>query len=260
MFHAHLHVSHEILLAMVIGCYALWFFGLIWMVIQGFIQKSYGMPPIGTAGMLGICVIAIVGPYLEPHLFYDPVKEPYIPWIWAGWGLLVAIVFVQYLMYGKGHVHRILEFKKHFYAIAIGTLLVMTYLAWTFIVFYQDYYVNASCALFAVLPMSIGWFTSLYTRPQLRGLSVVVAWTFTVGTALLYLSMMLNNMADPFRGHSDTGYAFIEGVFYLTIFLNVWYSIELTRRRRELKADWDPNETLKRLQGSEEPAETAAQA
>lgn len=249
MFHHFFIFSADMLKYMVGLSYFLWFVGLIWMVVQGFKQKSYGMPPIGTAAMLGICVIAVVGPYIEPHLFYDPAENPALPIIWTAWGILVGIVYVQYIMYGKNHPARILEFKKNFYAIAIGTLIVMTAIDWTFIVFYQDYYVNVSCALFAVLPMSVGWFASLYTRPKLRGLSVTVAWLFTIGTALLYIAIMLGDMSDPFRGHSDTGYGFPILIMVLTMFLNVWYAITLTRRRRELKEDWDPQVTLNRMNG-----------
>lgn len=249
MFHHIHHVPDDVLKLMVAGCYILWFIGLFWMVVQGFRQKSYGMPPLGTAAMLGICIIAIVGPYIEPNLFYDPKTNPQLPWIWAGWGVLVAIVYAQYIMYGKDYPHRILELKKHFYAIAIGTLIIAIAVDWTFIVFYQDFYVNVTCALFAVLPMSIGWFTSLYTRPKLRGLSVSVAWMFTVGTALLYLAIMLGDMAAAYPGHEKTGYAFPMLIMIITMVLNVLYSILLTKRRHELKPDWDPQVTLNRMNG-----------
>ncbi len=247
MFHIHLGLD-GLAKTMVITSYVLWFFALGFMVVQGFRQKSYGMPPFAITSMLGVCLICCVGPWIEPSLFY-PKDHLAVVWCWRGWAMLMLLLFFQYLIWGKHYPYRILEFKKHFYLIAFGSLFSSIVMAWTFINFYQDYYVNSTCALFAVLPMSIGYFGTLYTRPKLRGLSVTVAWCLTIGTALLYGGTVLGGMDASYPKHTETGYHFIYALFLVTVVLNVAYSIMLTRRRHELHEDYDHKITLRRLHG-----------
>jgi hypothetical protein len=219
--------------AMVIGCYVLWNVAYVLMMIQGRREKSYGMPTIGSAAVLAICMIALYGPFSnESHLFY--YKNNYLTLsVWIISLVLQLGVYFQCIYYGRQHTHLVPEVAKHFAAVAIGLLLVMTITFWNFIVYYQDYYVNEICPI-AVLISSAAFLGTLYARPDLRGLSVTVAWMLAIGDLLLYAAIVLGDITDPFPD-AAFGYGFIYWIFFVTLVLNFIYAILITRRRARLR-------------------------
>jgi hypothetical protein len=221
--------------AMVIACYVLWNAGYVMMMIQGRRQRSYGMPTIGSAAVLGICIVALYGPFSnQSHLFY--YKTNYVTLsVWIISLVLQGGVYAQCLYYGRNHPHVVPEVRSHFYVLAIGLLVAMTITFWTFIVYYQDYYVNEICPI-AVLIMSAAFFETLYTRPDLRGLSATVAWMLAVGDLLLYAAVVLGDITDPFPD-AAFGYGFIYWIYSLTLVLNFTYAILVTRRRLHLRTE-----------------------
>lgn len=221
--------------SMVLACYLMWLVAYGIMIVQGFRQKSYGMPPIGAAAILAINGIAVYGPFSnQTHLFY--YKENYtLLAIWSLQTLLQAIVFVQYLMYGREKGHPIGQVHKYFYVVAVGTVAAFAYTFWTFIGYYQDYYINEICPI-ALLVASATFFATLHNRPDLRGLSMTVGWLIAVGDLLLYSAVVLGDMSDPYPDASF-GYGLIYWIYFITLVLNFTYAVLLTRRRHELRAD-----------------------
>jgi hypothetical protein len=219
---------------MVIACYVLWNVGYIMMMIQGYRERSYGMPTVGSAAILGICIVALYGPFSDQsHLFY--YKKNYATLsVWIISLVLQCGVYAQCLYYGRSHARLLPEFRMHFYAVTIGLLVTMTITFWTFIVYYQDYYVNEICPI-AVLIMSAAYFGTLYSQPDMRGLSATVAWMIAVGDLLLYSAVVLGDITDPFPD-AAFGYAFIYWIYSLTLVLNFAYAILATRRRLRLRA------------------------
>ncbi|TFG86102.1 MAG: hypothetical protein E4H17_04455 [Gemmatimonadales bacterium] len=235
-------------LAILVGLnYVLAIAALLIMIVQGFRQKSYGMPMVGSASLTAISLICVVGPFSgQKHLFYDAGKSPMLVAVWALGALLYGLVFVQYLIYGRRHPHRAPELGRHFFTIAAFVFALMLATEVSFLVFYQDYYVNEICPL-AVLVMGLAYFGTMFSRPKLRGLSVTAAWLLTASSFMLYLGTVLGSMDAAYPGHEQTGYGFIYWVYALTLVALVVYSVLLTRRRHELREDWDVKRTLDRM-------------
>src|SRR5262245_8507257 len=199
---------------MVIGCYVLWNVAYGMMIVQGYRQKSYGMPTIGSAAVLSTCIVALYGPFShQSHLFY--YKENYLTLsVWIISLVLQAGVYAQCIMYGRDHSHVIPEAGRHFVLICLGLIVVMTITFWNFIVYYQDYYVNEICPI-AVLVSSAAFFPTLYARRKdLRGLSVACSWMLAIGDLLLDTSIVFGDITDPFPDASF-GYGFIYWIFIL---------------------------------------------
>jgi len=219
--------------AMVGVCYMLWNVSSVVMIVQGFREKSYGMPLLGLSAVLAVDLVALYGPFSgQSHLFY--YKEDYLLLgVWALWTLMQGLVYAQFLMYGRSHGHSIPEMERYFYPIAIGLPVTMVVTFWTFVVYYQDYYVNEICPI-AVLIMSGAYLNELRVRPDLRGLSVAVGWMLAIAQLLLYSAVVLGDMTDPYPDASF-GYGFIYWIYIVTVIMNFTYAVLITRKRRALR-------------------------
>jgi hypothetical protein len=233
-FHHHLHFG-----VCGLGCwlvltsYALYFVAQLLMVIHGFRLKSYGMPLLSSAMLLAIAFACVIGPHTrQSHLFYDASKWNLVV-VWVASFVLQALIFAQYLRWGPAHPHRHDLLGRYFHPIALLSALLSFGFVWLFIVFYQDFYVNEIFPI-ATLLMAVGYVGTLYTRVRLRGLSVAVAWIYTVAIACLYLGTALGDMNQPFP-EAAHGYGLIYFVWTLTVVLMVAYSVRLGQRGGELR-------------------------
>lgn len=235
--------SPTILAIMVGVAFALWMVAMIWMVIQGFRQKSYGMPPLGIIGITGVSIICgWIGPWLQPELFFS-TKDWVELLMWRLWAALGLVIYLQFLLWGFQTRHHWPKQLWPFRLVAVLALVLGTYGEWTLIIYLQDFYVNVTSAV-GVLLMSIAYFFTLSHRINLRGLSLVAAWTIAVGTALLYLATVLGSMPAAFPHHEATGYAFIYWMFAVTIVALFTYAWLLTRRRNELDEKYDSSSSV----------------
>jgi len=239
-FHHHLHFgAFEVSPGwwLVAASYVLYFVAQLLMVLHGFRLKSYGMPLLSSAMLLAIAFACVIGPHTsQSHLFYDASKWNLVV-VWVASFALQALIFAQYLRWGTRHPHRHRLLGQYFHPLAWASLLLAFAFVWLFIVFYQDYYVNEIFPI-ATLLMAVGYVGTLYTRVRLRGLSVGVAWIYTVAIAFLYLGTALGDMSQPFPSATH-GYGLIYFIWALTVVLMAAYSVELGRRRHELREAWD---------------------
>lgn len=200
------------------------------MVWDGFRLKTYGMSPMGIVTMLSVCLICVVGPFTEQsHLFY-PADNWKLLLTWGLDAALLAVIFAQYLIYGPAHDPLLPDHADKFYVLALLEFVVVLAGCWTFIVYYQDYYVNEICPI-AILVMSVGYVISLYLRRDLRGLSVPAAWLLALSNLLLYGAVWAGNMSDPYP-EAEYGYYFIYWLFGVTLALNFAYAALLPRHKR----------------------------
>ncbi len=222
-------------LAVMVGLsYVLSTLGFIVIIWRGYKTKSYGMPGLSVAAALSLCFFTgWVGSWAEPCLFFG--KESwYLLWIWRLWAVLNLILYVQYIRYGQKDV--IEPLTSYFYMYAVLLVVVAALTQWSFILFFQDYYVNIACPLLCILPMAAGYFATPFLRKDLNGLSIPGAWLTLLGTALLYLAVVLNNMAEPYPGHQQTGYGFIYWIYGITVALLYGYTVILIKKRSVLRA------------------------
>ncbi len=253
---------------------------VIWIVVDGFRYRSYGMPIFGIVGLLGLVYIcAFPGPALYPHLFRRMVEAPALLWMWRGWFVLHLTLFWQFLWFSAEHPRFWPQIGKWMTPAVVLLLLIVTYGEWAFITFYQDVYINEAYAL-VILVMSINYVSTLFWRVRLKGLSIPVAWLWLIGNSLLYGSIVIGGMVEQYPCHDglcgfacdtslqdsatcwvptscpdqncrlqfDTGFAFIYFVYGVTIAANLAYAIGLTWvRGDELRPEWDATRTLERM-------------
>ncbi len=197
--------------------YFLWTLALGLIIYRGFKYQTWGMPMIGSASMLALVFLTgFVGPWREPELFF-PKENLTLVWVWRTWFVIVAVIFLQYLLYNRSKGAR---------AVALLTLGGSVITTWTFITFYQDYYVNEANAI-VLLIMTLAYLWELGVGRDLTGMSPTIAWCLALGTAALYVPTLAGDMIDafPFAYH---GHAFIYWVFGITIVLLVIYAVLVT--------------------------------
>ena len=223
-----------ILAAMVALSYIMWVVAQTLIIWRGYKLKTFGMPALGLISTVSLCFLTgFVGPWVAKDLFYSK-EHWYLVWTWRLWWLQGVIIFVQFIRYGKYQLSTALQ--PYFYMFVLVSVLVAGVTQWTFIIFFKDYYVNIACPLLCVLPMSFGYLMAPFTRSNLKGLSISAAWLLTIGTALLYLSVVLNDMSQPYPGHQSTGYGFIYWIYGLTIFLYYVATVMLVHKTEALEA------------------------
>jgi hypothetical protein len=216
----------------VLASYVLSTLALAVIVWEGFRLKTYGMPPLGIISMLSVCLICIIGPFSgQSHLFYSRTNHGLLA-TWALDAALLAVIFGQYLAYGPRHVSLLRQHVDKFHWFAWLEFAVVALGFWSFIVYYQDYYVNEACPI-AILIMTAGFVASIYMRGDLKGLSVLVGCLLGLSNFLLYGAVYAGNLSDPYP-EAEYGYYFIYWLFLLTLALNVTYIVLLVRRKRDV--------------------------
>jgi hypothetical protein len=228
------HSFKIVLTALVALSYILWVVALALIIWRGYKLKTYGMPAISLVSMLSICFLAgFVGPWVDEQKFFSPDQWQLV-WTWRLWWVELLIIFAQFILYGWNQIRSPLQ--PYFYMYVLVSVMVAGLTQWTFIIFFQDYYVNIACPLLCVLPMAVGYLTVPFVRSDLHGLSIAAAWLLTIGTTFLYLSVVLNDMSAPYPGHESTGYGFLYWVFGFTIILFYASTIILVQKTRALRA------------------------
>ncbi|MGD8417603.1 MAG: hypothetical protein PVH91_11135 [Pseudomonadales bacterium] len=213
--------------------YVLMTLAMIHIIVQSFLQKTYGMPPLGTIVMLATTAMCgFIGPWVLGPLFY-PSTDKMTVWIWRAWFFMTLIVYVQWIAWGI-RTHPDWPFlKRYAVPLSLAAFLVALAGAYTFVVFYQDFYVNELSPI-GMLLLAIGYITTVFLRPSLYGLSLAVAWYWFIGNALLYGATMAGGMHAAYPD-AEHGYAFVYWVFAITLVLNVAYIIMLTPKRDRLR-------------------------
>lgn len=230
----HLHgLSVEALAMTVAVSYVLSALAVVVMVVHGFRRRTYAMPPISTMAMLSICAICVWGPFSnQSHLFYEKTKWPLLL-TWGLDGALIAVILGQFLAWGRGDIFGGLP-RAWFYGLIAVTLGTIASGLWSFIVFYQDYYVNEICPL-VMLVMAAEYVHYAYASPGWKGISASVAWLLALSNLLLFSAVVLGNMADPYP-EAEYGYGFIYWVYALTLLLNFLYARRAMAVRRTAAA------------------------
>jgi hypothetical protein len=233
-FHQHLYSDAFWSALWMTVSYILYFIADGLIIYTSFRRKTYGQPPIPAALLLGSSLAALIGPFTDQrHLFYDlgaPGKSQ-LPAVWAFAVLVQFIIFAQYFVYGRGPapVSRG-RFVAAFFSpwVLLSTLAAFVF-SWTYIVFYQDFYVNEIFALVTLL-MTVGYVGSLSADTGLRGMPVAGAWCYTGAITFAEIGTYVGGMeaAYPDARH---GYAFIYFCWILASILLGWYAWGLGRPR-----------------------------
>ncbi len=266
MFHNH-DLAKGLGIVLICISYFLFFASYFLMIWRAHKEKSHAAPLLPITMQVGIGSICIVGPFIEPALFYSK-ENVWTIVIWAAHTLCWLVMFAQWLRHAPSHPSRFPEWRKYLVPLAFGGLVVWTITEWLFITFSRDYYVNETYPIWTVL-FGIGWLTSLALRPQLRGLSLLAAWGLTLATLLLYVATILGGMEVSYPCHSEeclgpveydaslsatcdlcvepSGYAFVYWMNAFGVLLLLAYAIRLTQRREELGEGWDVKHTLRRF-------------
>lgn len=185
----------------------LWFPVYFIVIYQNWKNKTCGMPLLGICAIFVQCLIyATFGPYVRPDLFpHNPyvytgpnltetVEQSWrVVWIWRGWLVVQGVVLWQYFLY-HDHDRHPLDIpvpRKKLGSMVAWLLFGNLVLQWSFIEFYHDYNVNQSDPMFYLF-MAGGFVMLAKARPNLKGLSLPVAWMKMIGTALIYLTIFLN--------------------------------------------------------------------
>jgi hypothetical protein len=221
---------YKLALAVMVGLsYLLWTIALALIVYRSYRQKSYGMPGLAAVSMLSTCFIAgFFGPWASPRHFYSK-ENIVLVLIWVVWTALMLVIYAQYIKHG-GVEASLSDFARgHFRLVAVSSFAVALLTQWTFILFFDDYYVNVVCPFLCVLPMAYGYVKSIVLEYDMRGQSPAAAWLLTIGTALLYLAVVLGEMSEPYPNKDH--YTFIYWISILTVAMLYVYSIALTRER-----------------------------
>jgi hypothetical protein len=227
-----LHASDEgwfskLLAGMVALSYLLWVIALLRIIVKSQKLKTQGMPPLGTMSMMSICfVTGWIGPWADPCNFE---KGSLLVMTWRLWTILLVPIYIQFLKYGGSEILAGRRLQPYFQPLAILGLVGAMVTQWTFIQFFRDYYINIACPLLCVLPMAAGYVKAAFTETNLKGMSITAALLLTVGTALLYLAVVLGNMHNAYPHYQV--YGFIYWIYGVTIVLLYAYTILLVLRR-----------------------------
>jgi hypothetical protein len=206
---------------------------LVVMIRDGFRLKTYGMPPLGIVSMLAVCLICVFGPFSgQSHLFF-PKSEWKLTATWALDAVLLGVILFQYLRYAPRDPRLPPDRVEAFRLFVWGQLAVVVAGFWTFIVYYQDYYVNEACPI-AILIMTAGYVASIHLRRDLRGLSLTAGWLLGISNLLLYGGVYAGNMSDPYP-EAEYGYHFIYWLYGLTLAMNLGYVRLLALHKRDAR-------------------------
>ena len=247
--------DHPISCLMVALSYVLLVFAFVWTAGTGFRNKRPGMPLVGLCALMapGIVVLANVPPLSRwfgtlsgPTYFPEKISQFAIAAWWLHVGLLM-LVFIQYLLHGRAEV-KVPFVRRYFLPLVLLTLAAVTNAAWLFVIFYADFYVNEVYPV-GTLMMAGGYLGAAVTRrrnmvereergdpspPQkeLRSLSVLAAWAFAIGTALLYLGTIFGGLENGYHDHEESGYCLVYWVYTATPILLIAYAWLVTKFRR----------------------------
>lgn len=209
---------------------------MVHIIVQAYVQKSYGMPPLSTIVMMAIAALCgFIGPWYQPHLFF-PATDTTLVWLWRGWFVAATIAYVQWVVWRERQETPWPELQRWLPLLSLVAFFVALGGAYAFVVFYQDYYVNEISPI-GMLLVAIGYLGTLFQRPRLYGLSILVGWYWFISNTMLYGATILGGM-DKAYCDATHGYAFMYWVFALTLALNLSYAVLLTAWRRKLAPDY----------------------
>ena len=198
-------------------------------VRDGWRLKTYGMPPLAIVSFLSAWLIALIGPFTnQSHLFPGSRAEFVqfgVPFV------LGTIILLQYLRYGPTD-HPLLPHLTDRFRLLLWAQFVVVFAGlWSFVVYYQDYYVNEMEPI-QNLVASGSLLAAAVLRQDLRGLSVPGAWFFLLGNLLLHVAMVAGDLSDPYPDAAN-GYYFIYWPMSTIFVVNLGYAILLRRRKRD---------------------------
>jgi hypothetical protein len=167
------NITSAYFLVGVVGLF-LWFVAYVLVVKDAFQQRTYGIP------FLAIC-LNVTWEFMASFVWTHPVEIPVLAWLDRA-GFFVDLVIVYTLLRFGRDEQVIPQIKRFYYAIFAGTITLAAIGQWTFTRTYYDPLGNID-AFMINLVMSVLFIFMLFARPELRGLSLPVAWAKGVGTA-----------------------------------------------------------------------------
>lgn len=170
-----------------------WFLAYVLVVKEGFQQQTYGIP------FLAIC-LNVTWEFMASFVWDHPVEIPVLAWLDRA-GFFVDLVIVYTLLRFGRDVQVIPQIKRFYYPVFAGTIVLAGIGQWTFTQTYYDPLGNID-AFMINLVMSVLFVFMFLARPDLRGLSLPVAWSKMIGTActsvmcFFWLPIIHPNMHD----------------------------------------------------------------
>ena len=202
---------------LMIGSGLFWTITYLLILRRGFLDKTYGMP---VAAICANVSWEFIFSFLHPH----PQPQLYIDYLWL---LFDVGILGQYLLFGKNEFPAQLS-EKWFYPVFLFTLLFAGLLI-AFMSREFDDYIGIYAAFGQNLMMSILFVRLFLKRGHLRGQSVYIALSKTVGTlfpsVLFYLYFPNSYLLQLLYG----GIFLFDVVYFLLLFFQL---------RKEGKNPW----------------------
>ncbi len=219
--------GRKYLAAAIAVSYLLWTVALVMIIAWGRSHNTFGMPVPGVVTLLSLSFLAgWIGPSRAKHIFYRHTAAKLQIYIWRVWSILLLTIYIQYLQTG-GYTPGPLQLD--FVSIAFIELGIAAVTQWTFIMFLEDHFANITWPFMGLLPMSCGYFFSLFLEaPQDWHLPLIPAWLILIGMILLYTAITLLGIGR-FFGQSRKNFGFMYWVFLLSLSLMVIYAVIATK-------------------------------
>jgi hypothetical protein len=213
--------------------YGAWTLAYLYIIISCFKQKSYGVP------MITLCFNVI-----WEFCFSFNVMGSNLFWffVWGNrlWFVFDVVIALQFFLYGRAQ-QVIPVLQRHFYLLAVATLLACSVGLYTFSFYFNDIQ-GAASSMTMNLVMSILYIFMLFNRPDCRGLSYPAAWLKMIGTAggsvFLYVWWPAQFQNGRLIRHPEIPeprtYSFMLFLYISIFVIDCTYIYLFAKRRREL--------------------------
>lgn len=220
------------LAAAIAAAFLLWTVALVMIIVWGQSYNTFGLPAVGIVALLSLSFLAgWIGPLGARHIFYRRDAENRTStlqiWIWRVWSILLLVIYIQYLQNGTGFM--LLPLQVSFVPIALLALAIAGVTQWTFIMLVHDHFANITWVFLGLLPLSCGYFLSLFQEPPEQWhLPLVPAWLILIGMFLLCTAITLAGIWR-FFGQPSQNFGFIYWIFLLSLALMTIYVVIATK-------------------------------
>lgn len=194
-----------------------WMIAYVLAIIQGFRQKTYGIP------LVAVC-LNFTWEVLAAFAFQEPVVLWRIGDIF--WMLIDGVIVYQVFRFGRDR-QSAPEMRRWYYPILCSVFVAAAAGQYTFTSYFGDNLGFEDAYLISIV-MGALFISMFFTRREAGNLAYGVAWTKMLGTGLTSLALVF--ILPHFYPNKPT-YAFMYYVYALCFLLDASYVALLTRER-----------------------------
>lgn len=193
----------------------LWIAAYVFAIMIGLEHHTYGIP------LVAICMDLA---WEAIYTFYSPPQDKIQQVISLFWFLLDLVVLGQLYSYGRAEI-AIPAIQKNFFAVIGGTLLMAFIGQFTFMIFFNDKKTEGvRSAYITNLVISILFVFFFFARqPDLHGLSIGMAWTKMIGTALTAIANLILMAKQGLGKFGFMIYLFVSIFIFDVVYLYLLY-------------------------------------